>query len=167
MSKYNYTIKDNYLLFWNGHFSNWFPATFIVESMTFNCAEQYMMYMKAKTFNDQETMSKVMATSNPKEQKKLGRGLKNFNPVAWDKVKYSIVYDGCLAKYSQDTDLKKDILDTKDLILVEASPYDKIWGIGMAEDHPDATDPNKWQGENLLGKVLMEVRETLNAEIFL
>jgi hypothetical protein len=161
MNKYNYTIKDNYLLFWSGHFSNWYPASFIIGSMTFNCVEQYMMYMKAKTFNDQETMDKVMATLDAKEQKKLGRGVKNFNPVAWDLVKEEVVYDGCFAKYLQNLDLKEDIIKTNDLMLVEASPYDKIWGIGMSAKDPDVTDESKWKGENLLGKALMKVRNKL------
>ena len=165
MDKFNYTTKDNYLLFWNGHFSNWFPASFIINNMTFNCVEQYMMYMKAKTFNDQETMTKVLATSNPKEQKKLGRGVKNFNPVTWDVVKNEIVYDGCFAKYLQNPELKDEILKTNDLILVEASPYDKVWGIGMGEEHPDVTDESKWQGENLLGKALMKVRDKLKGNL--
>jgi len=169
MEKYNYTIRDNYLLFWHSHFSNWYPANFIIDiadvgTMRFNCAEQYMMYMKAKTFDDKSIMSSIINTNDPKEQKRLGRDVKNFNPIVWDKLKEPVVYYACLAKYSQNEDLKKDILDTKDLILVEASPYDKIWGIGMAESDPDATNESKWKGQNLLGKALMKVRNTLRSK---
>lgn len=169
MSKYQYTIKNNYLLFWGSHFSNWYPAEFVINNiadvpgeMQFNCVEQYMMYMKAKLFNDRTIMSAVLNTNNPKEQKSLGRKVGGFKLDVWDGCKDLIVYDGCFAKYSQNSDLKKAILETKNLILVEASPYDKIWGIGMAEDDPDATDETKWKGENLLGKALMKVRDTLN-----
>lgn len=159
--KFDYTVRDNYLLFWNGHFSNWFPAEFTVDGIQFNCAEQYMMYMKAKTFNDTNSMDLILKAKNPGFQKSLGKKVANFDPVVWDGVKEDIVYDGCLAKYSQHLDLKEELVKTGDLILVEASPYDKIWGIGMAEDHPDATDESKWQGQNLLGKALMRVRSTL------
>lgn len=159
--KFDYTVRDNYLLFWNGHFSNWFPAEFNLDGIQFNCAEQYMMYMKAKTFNDTNSMDQILKAKNPGFQKSLGKKVTNFDPVVWDKVKEDIVYDGCLAKYSQNLDLKEELVKTGDLILVEASPYDKIWGIGMAEDHPDATNESKWQGQNLLGKALMRVRSTL------
>lgn len=164
MEKYDYTIKSNYLLFWNSHFSNWYGCEFILRSRKFNCVEQYMMYMKAKTFNDIESAKAIMKSNSPKNQKHLGRKVSNFDPKKWDKVKEHIVYDGCLAKYIQNEDLKQDIIKTDNLVLVEASPYDKVWGIGMSENDPDATNPSKWRGENLLGKALMKVRDTINNE---
>lgn len=165
MGKLNYTIKDNYVLFWNGHFSNWYPVSFTLNNMQFNCSEQYMMYMKAKTFNDQVSADKIMEAINPGVQKKLGKTVANFNNDEWDKVKEQIVYDACLAKYEQNKEIHDLLLDTKDLILVEASPYDKIWGIGLAEDDARATDESQWQGQNLLGIALMKVRSTLQARI--
>lgn len=158
---FRYTIRGNYLLFWNGHWSNWFPAAFTLDGIEFNCAEKYMMYMKAKTFNDTKSADLILQSKDPGYQKHLGRHVANFDPVVWDKVKEDIVYQGCLAKYSQNPTLKEEMLKSGDLTLVEASPYDKIWGIGLASDHPDATDETKWQGQNLLGKVLMRVRDTL------
>ena len=163
MGKLNYTIKDNYVLFWNGHFSNWYPASFILNGSKYNCAEQYMMYMKAKTFNDQTSADKIMASINPGEQKRLGKTVANFTDVEWDKVKEQVVYDACLAKYEQNKDIHDLLLETNDMILVEASPYDKVWGIGLAEDDYRATDESQWQGQNLLGIALMKVRETLKA----
>lgn len=160
--KFDYTVRDNYLLFWNGHFSNWYPATFSVDNITFNCAEQYMMYMKAKTFGDAVSADLILQAKDPMVQKKLGRSVANFNEAEWDKVKENIVFNACFAKYSQNSDLFTELVNTKELILVEASPYDKIWGIGMAADHPDATNESKWQGQNLLGKALMKVRGILN-----
>ena len=161
MGKFNYTEKENHILFWNGHFSNWYPAPFVLDGMKFNCAEQYMMYMKAKTFGDQSSMTLIMNAANPAHQKRLGKAVANFNPVKWDEVKEDIVYDACLAKYSQDKDLGDELVKTGGKILVEASPYDTIWGIGMGELDPDATDETKWKGQNLLGKALMRVRDYL------
>jgi ribA/ribD-fused uncharacterized protein len=159
--KFEYTTRGNYLLFWNGHFSNWYPASFTLDGVQFNCAEKYMMYMKAKTFNDDNSAALILQTKDPGVQKALGRKVANFDPVAWDKVREDVVYHGCLAKYTQNPSLKEEMLKTGDMILVEASPYDKIWGIGLSENHPDAADESKWQGQNLLGKVLMRVRDTL------
>lgn len=161
MNKYNFTTKDNYILFWRGHFSNWYPAKFNLDGRQFNCSEQYMMYMKAVTFKNIEIAEKIMKTTDPKAQKALGKQISNFSEETWDKVKEQIVYYGCLAKYLQNSDLTKDILNTDNKILVEASPYDSIWGIGMAENDPLVTDETKWKGQNLLGKVLMRVREAL------
>jgi ribA/ribD-fused uncharacterized protein len=163
MGKLNYTIKDNYVLFWNGHFSNWYPASFTLNGNKFNCAEQYMMYMKAKTFNDQASADKIMAAINPGEQKRLGKAVANFVESEWDKVKEQIVYDACLAKYEQNKDIHNLLLETGNLILVEASPYDTIWGIGLSEDDSRATDESQWKGLNLLGIALMKVRDTLKA----
>lgn len=161
MGKSNYTIKDNYILFYNGHFSNWYPAAFVLNGYKYNCVEQYMMYMKAITFYDQDSAAKIMKSINPGEQKRLGKNVANFTDIKWDSVKEQIVYDGCLAKYIQNQDIHDLLLETGDMILVEASPYDKIWGIGLSESDSRATDESQWQGQNLLGIALMKVRKTL------
>lgn len=148
----------NYTFFWNGVFSQWYPSTFNDGQRTYNCAEQYMMYHKAMTFNDTYTANKIMATDNPREQKKLGRLVQNFNAAKWDQVKFDIVLEGNRLKFTQNDDLLEELIKTGDTEMVEASPYDKIWGVGLSEDDPRIHNKENWQGENLLGKVLDQVR---------
>lgn len=152
-----------YTFFWStkSPFSNWHPCRIDMEEIEFNCAEQAMMYYKARLFEDEETADKVMKAETPRDQKVLGRGVKGFDQAVWGAHRERIVYDILFAKFTQNVELEKALLDTKDTILVEASPYDRIWGIGLAEDDERALDETKWLGLNLLGKLLMRVRETL------
>lgn len=154
-----------YKFFWKGPLSQWKKSLFEDENgIMYNCAEQYMMFQKAKLFKDEEIASKIIETKfNPKAVKSLGKKVKNFNQNKWDEEKVEIVSKGNFLKFSQNEDLKKYLLKTNNLILVEASPFDKIWGIGLSESEAMISDPNKW-GENLLGKCLMNVREELKAE---
>lgn len=156
-----------FTFFWKGSFSQWHMSTFKEKSslgiIEYCCAEQYMMAKKALLFNDYLTYDKIMASKNPKEIKDLGRLIFTFDQEKWDKVKFSIVYRGNVLKFNQNTDLLIKLFDTGNTILVEASPYDKVWGIGMSEDNLDTLDMNKWEGENLLGKALTSVRDYLRA----
>lgn len=152
---------NKFYFFWGGEFSQWYKSNFIIDDVLFVCAEQFMMYKKAELFNDQESMEKILKTDNARKQKHLGKKVKDFNSDIWDEHKYNIVLTGNLAKFTQDKKLKELLLSTRTKTLVEASPYDIIWGIGYDENHPHATQPDKWRGLNLLGKVLMEVREIL------
>jgi len=155
-----------FTFFWHGPFSQWHKSDFY-ETVTcfpmlkFFCMEQFMMAKKALLFDDKETFEKIMANTSPKQIKDLGREVKNFNQEVWDKFKFSIVYNGNLLKFGQNEELRELLFNTGDTILVEASPYDKVWGIGLAEDAPDALDMNKWLGQNLLGKALTGVRDQL------
>lgn len=123
--------------------------------------EQYMMYNKAKLFNDHSTAAEIMCVRDPKKIKALGRKVKNFKEEVWDKNKFEIVVRGNVLKFSQNKELKEFLLSTNDAVLVEASPYDKVWGVGLKRDDIKINNPNKWQGENLLGFAIMEVREEL------
>lgn len=120
-----------------------------------------MMANKAELFGDMETKDKIMQCSTPKQIKALGRMVKGFDQEIWDKFKHSIVVNGNWRKFSQNRALCDFLLATGDSILVEASPVDKIWGIGLAADNPDAQNPLKWKGQNMLGFALMEVRDEL------
>lgn len=144
-----------------GCLSQWWPCRFKVDDVEYNCAEQYMMAMKAKTFADAETFGKIMGTSKPRLIKSLGRQVKGFDERTWDAVKYDVVVDGNAAKFSQNPELKSFLLSTWPATLVEASPVDRVWGVGLAENDPGITDETKWRGLNLLGKALMEVRARL------
>ena len=123
---------DRHVLFWSGWPSQWFAATFVVEGTAYNCAEQYMMAEKARMFRDEETLAAILRSNSPREQKALGREVRGFDPDAWDRVCRGIVYVANLEKFSQNPPLQRLLLDTGDRTIVEASPKDRIWGIGLA-----------------------------------
>lgn len=153
-----------FTFFWHGPFSQWHMSDFYGNDfqhrdIKYCCAEQYMMAKKAELFKDEDTLMKIYSSKNPKEIKDLGREIKNFNQDVWNKNKFGIVYEGNFLKFGQDFNIQQMLLDTGDTLLVEASPYDKVWGIGLDESNPDALDMNKWKGENLLGKILTAVRD--------
>lgn len=154
-------ITDKYVFFWNGTFSQWYPSKFEVDGIQYNTAEQYMMHQKALFFDDKEIAEKILQTDRPDEQKSLGRQVKNFNSDRWAKACLRIVYKGNLAKFTQNQDLRKQLEETGDRILVEASPYDQIWGIGMGENEVGIEDPENWKGQNLLGWSIMMVRQQI------
>lgn len=163
-----------YLYFW-GHqaakdgiitkscFSQWWPAAFTVEGKTYATAEHWMMEQKALLFKDELIAAKIMAAKTAAEAKKLGREVKGYDEALWLEHRFEIVVRGNFYKFSQHKDLKQFLLNTKDRVLVEASPVDAIWGIGMAEDHADILRPERWRGLNLLGFALMEVRDQLRS----
>lgn len=144
-----------------GYFSNWFRAEFDYDGHYFINFEQAFMYLKAKLFTDIEIMEKILNNGNPMIYKKLGRCVKPFDSDIFDKNKYQFMIDVVYAKFSQNEYLKRILISTKDAILVEASPKDNIWGIGMDINQPGFKDPSRWQGQNLLGKALMAVRQKL------
>lgn len=155
--------------FQNGSpFSNWYTLPlankdyqFEVDGTKYVCSEQYMMAEKARLFKDDKILSKIMSTNSPKEHKRYGRLVSNFNPKIWDSNCKSIVQKGLLAKFTQHPIARKALLDTDNMIICEASPYDIIWGIGISETHPDIQNPQKWKGSNYLGEILMNVRTIL------
>jgi ribA/ribD-fused uncharacterized protein len=153
----------SHILFWrqtgeNGYLSNWFDAPFSDEDTKYQNTEQYMMAKKAELFKDDVVLNKIMKSSNSRQIRDLGRTIKNFDQSTWDKNKEKIMIDGLLLKFSQNADLGKLLLETGDKILVEASPFDKIWGTGCDAD-TIVKNKYKWSGQNLLGKCLMIVRD--------
>lgn len=159
-------MNKKYYFFWNAKspFSNWHKARFLEGNIEYNCTEQYMMYKKALLFNDKEIANEILKCKLPSEQKRLGRLVKNFNKEIWDKNCLDIVYNGNKLKFLQNPDMLKSLIDTKGKFLVEASPFDTIWGIGMSEDEAKKIDPSMWKGQNLLGKVLTKLRDDLMEE---
>ena len=141
--------------------SQWWMADFNVEARTYCCMEQYMMAEKARLFGDEETLEKIMEATVQGKIKALGREVKNFDQAEWDRCKYTIVLTGNFQKFLQNPDLKDFLLRTGDKVLVEASPRDRIWGIGMGKANENAANPAAWRGKNLLGFALMEVRDEL------
>jgi ribA/ribD-fused uncharacterized protein len=145
-------------------FSQWHPSRFVVDGNTFVCAEQFMMHGKALLFRDVEIAAQILTTAAPRTQKALGRNVRNFDEAVWKREREAIVYRANHAKFTQNPALLKALLATGNRQLVEASPFDRIWGIGLAADHPDAEVPSKWRGQNLLGKILTRLRDELVAQ---
>lgn len=157
--------NDKYFFFWKHRLSQWHIVDFTVDSYTYNCCEQYMMQRKALLMNDFETAEVIMQEKNPANHQKLGRQIKNFNQEAWDRFKYNIVLDGNRARFSQSQKCRELLLATGDKEICESSPYDLIWGCGLSQDDPLILDKNNWRGQNLLGKVLTQVREEIKEDI--
>lgn len=141
--------------------SQWYSCHFTEDGVEYSTAEQYMMAQKALLFGDNEVYKEIMNARHPKQFKALGRKISGFNEDIWNRNKSDIVIKGNLAKFSQNPQLKDFLLCTNSRILVEASPYDKIWGIGLSADDHGCENPELWNGENLLGFCLMEVRDML------
>lgn len=142
-------------------FSQWYRCSFTASELTFMCAEQYMMHGKALLFGDAKVAQEILAADHPKQHKALGRKVKNFDDVVWKANREIIVMAASRAKFTQNAELLALLLATKGTTLVEASPYDRIWGIGLAATNPKAQDPKTWRGQNLLGKILTQLRDEL------
>lgn len=164
--------KDDFVFFW-GHtdradgstgkacLSQWYIAPMTIDGQYYHCMEQYLMAEKARTFGDAEAEAKILAEYNQLAIKKLGRKVANYSDSVWANIRQEVSIRGNLAKFTQNEALRQFLLSTGDKIIVEASPYDSIWGIGLDESSPDAAIPSKWKGQNLLGFALMEVRDRL------
>jgi len=164
----NYDRKtDKYIFFWNTIYSQWFirPRLISENGIFYQNAEKYMMAKKAELFKDDEILQQILRNSKPKIIKSLGRQVKNFDENVWNEHKLDIVTRGNYLKFTQNKDLLEIMIKDKDYILVEASPYDKIWGIGLHFDDDDVLDENKWKGQNLLGKCIMKAREQILKEL--
>lgn len=164
--------KVKYLRFW-GHrprpdgtisascLSQWWPSPFTVDGVTYASAEHWMMAGKARLFGDAEAQARAVAARSPAEAKKTGRLVRGFDEAVWERERYGLVVTGSLHKFGQDPALREFLLCTGERVLVEASPMDRIWGIGLAADDPRAQDPAAWLGLNLLGFALMDARKGL------
>ena len=141
--------------------SQWFPCSFLVDDIYYNCAEQFMMAEKARLFHGEDALQKIMQAYDPMEQKKLGRRVQGYDDAVWKACCYDVVVRGNAAKFFQNEKLHDFLISTGDKVLVEGSPKDSVWGIGLDENSPDAINPQRWQGTNLLGFALMEVRDIL------
>lgn len=173
--KFDCEEKLEFVFFW-GHtsnrgesigkfiFSQWYPSPFIVDGVTYATAEHWMMAQKANLFGAPDIFGKIVSSEKPGEVKALGRQIRNFDEVRWNDHKYEIVKSGSIHKFSQNKSLKDYLLNTGDKILVEASPSDTIWGIGLHQDEKQIENPHTWRGTNLLGFALMEARDFLRAE---
>ncbi|MEU7752315.1 NADAR family protein [Micromonospora sp. NPDC049101] len=147
-----------------GCLSQWWPAPFTIDGLLFATAEHYMMWRKATLFGDRATAAQTLTVTHPHAAKTLGRQVTGFDQRAWEQHRYDIVVTGNAAKFGQHPALRSYLLGTGERVLVEASPLDRVWGIGLAADHPHATDPARWRGLNLLGFALMRARAALREQ---
>ncbi len=152
-----------FTFFWrkDSPFSQWHPSPFTLAGEQFSCAEQYMMWAKAKLFGDVQTARKILDAATPREHKDLGRRVTPFDEGRWVRERERIVHEASVAKFLQNPELLDALLATQGTELVEASPTDRVWGIGLSADDPLAQDPSRWPGLNLLGKTLIRVRDEL------
>lgn len=142
-------------------FSQWYPAPFMVDGVRYATAEHWMMAGKARLFGDTGALAKVLAHDDPAKAKAAGRGVRDFDEAVWTAHRFDLVVAGNRAKFEAHPSLRDFLLGTGDSVLVEASPVDPVWGIGLAADAPAAHDPAAWRGLNLLGFALMAVRGAL------
>lgn len=164
--------RVRYLHFW-GHtpradgtvgascLSQWWPSPFTVDGVGYATAEHWMMAGKARLFQDPEALGRVLAAEHPAEAKKAGRLVRGFDDAVWERERFDIVVEGSVHKFTAHEELRAFLLGTGDRVLVEASPRDRVWGIGISASHQAASDPEHWRGLNLLGFALMEARERL------
>lgn len=168
-------ITDTHVYFWGGVFSQWLSSRFQAElpdtiehiddvpistgiTLSFNCAEQYMMAAKASVFGDEDSLRQILATRDPQKQKAIGRNVVGYNDEIWAKHRLEIVTYGSICKFASP-EMKPQLLETGDRHIVEGSPYDKIWGVGLRFDDPAILDESNWDGLNLLGVALMDARK--------
>jgi ribA/ribD-fused uncharacterized protein len=144
-----------------GCLSQWWPSPFTVDGLQYATAEHYMMWRKAMLFGDRDTGAQILAAANPAQAKALGRQVARFDERAWAAARFEIVVAGSVAKFGQYAELREYLVNTGERVLVEASPTDQIWGIGLAANDRRATRPDQWRGLNLLGFALMRARTIL------
>lgn len=163
MKDLGYKVYNKHVAFWGSPLSNFYPCEFELDDEIWNCSEQFFMACKARCFDDYDSYKKIRVATTPEQAKNLGRKVVGFEDRIWDKVKYQVMFDGVYAKFSQNEGLKEFLLspefEGKDF--VEGSPFDSVWGVKMDYRNPDIDKPENWNGENLLGKVLNNVRERL------
>ncbi|MFI6916570.1 NADAR family protein [Streptosporangium sp. NPDC050284] len=164
--------RIKYLMFWGhrpprsggvgtGCLSQWWPADFVVDGVVYRTAEHFMMAGKARLFGDEESAAAIVVADDPGQVKDLGRRVRGFDEEKWTAARFDLVVRGNFAKFGQNADLREFLLGTGERVLVEASPVDRVWGIGLAADDERAERPELWPGLNLLGFALMEVRQAL------
>jgi hypothetical protein len=145
----------------NGYLSNWYLSQFAVDGIVYSSMEQYMMFQKAKYFQDEVICKQILATDDVARIKELGRMVSDYDDTAWNGIRQILVYEGLLAKFAQNEELREKLINTGNAVLVECAVKDQIWGIGLSMNNPHRFDKTKWRGQNLLGYALMMARDKL------
>lgn len=155
---------SGYFFFWKHRFGQWTLRDIVIDGITYNCCEQWMMAEKARLFGDATALEKIILEKSPKKQQAFGQLVTPFDEDKWSTVARDVVFKGNLAKFTQHQDLKLELLQTGDMILAEASPSDLRWGIGLSASNPKAKNRSLWRGSNWLGEILMRVRQKIRQE---
>jgi ribA/ribD-fused uncharacterized protein len=166
VSTFDQTETAKSVLFWKPPCigGNWTICPFHMHGHRFNCSEKAVMWRKAKLFGAVAVAEEILAAEDPKDHMALGRRIANFDQEVWDAHKFDIMVDVLMHKFFQNEDYADALIATDGKQLVECSPRDPIWGVGMnARDFMKKAkeDTAKAKGENLLGKALMVVRDRL------
>jgi hypothetical protein len=148
----------------NGYLSNWYPSVFQIMDIEFSSMEQYMMYQKARCFHDDAISNQILNTLDVSEIKRLGRLVSGYDDNYWSGIRQIVVYEGLMAKFSQNKVLREKLLQTGTATLAECAVKDLVWGIGLSMKDPNRFDSSKWRGQNLLGYTLMMARKMLMLE---
>ena len=156
-------VTDTHIYFWSGIYSQWELVPIWIDGIKYNCNEQYMMAEKARLFKDAAALEGIMSTRYPAEQKAFGRKVVGFNDAEWHQISRLVVYRANLAKFTHHADTLKELLATGNKVIVEASPQDKIWGIGLHFTDDRCLDESKGEGKNWLGEAIMQVRSDINS----
>ena len=154
-------MAEKFTFFWKSRLSQWHPSAFTLCGISFTCAEQYMMYAKARLFGDRDAAERILASKGPEEHQAIGRMVEGFDETIWVLFREGIAFAGNYARFSQDSAARELLFKTNGTTLVEVSPYDRVWGIGLAADDPRSCDRARWLGLNLLGEALTRVRQVL------
>jgi len=154
-------MAEAFTFFWKSRLSQWHRSPFVIGGVTFTHAEQYMMYAKALLFGDCDAAKQILTAETPREQQAIGRTVRGFDESVWVMFREGVVFTGNYARFSQNPDQRELLYATRGTTLVEASPHDRVWGIGLAADDPRALERSQWLGLNLLGEALTRVREAL------
>ena len=154
-------MVEAFTFFWRSPLSQWQRSSFVIGGVTFTHAEQFMMYAKALLFGDRDAAESILRATTPREQQAIGRTARGFDEAVWELFREGIVYQANFARFSQNPEQREALFATRGTTLVEASPHDRVWGIGLAADDPRALDRSQWRGLNLLGEALTRVREVL------
>jgi len=161
MKNNSYYETDTHIYFYGSVYSQWAKRNIEIDGKIFNCNEQYMMYKKAELFKDDYALDKIMKSSVPSDQKFLGRKVKNFDKDKWEEISRDVVYEANYAKFTQNKDCYDELMKSGDKVIVEASPTDLIWGVGLWATDSEILDENNWRGTNWLGEAIMKVRKKL------
>ncbi len=154
-------MAETFTFFWKSPLSQWQRSPFVIGGIAFTHAEQFMMYSKALVFGDRESAESILRTVSPREQQAIGRTVRGFEEATWVLFREGIVFQANYARFSQNAEHRELLFATRGTTLVEASPHDQVWGIGLAADDPRALVRSQWRGLNLLGQALTRVREAL------
>jgi ribA/ribD-fused uncharacterized protein len=154
-------VAEAFTFFWKSRLSQWQRSPFVIGDVSFTHAEQYMMYAKALLFGDHDAAKRILIAETPREQQAIGRTVQGFDESVWELFREGVVFAGNYARFGQNPEQRDLLFATQGTTLVEASPHDRVWGIGLAADDPRALDRSQWLGLNLLGEALTRVREAL------